>query len=141
MFVFLAAAVVVLSGAEAANNCSFTTVGTTMTLDGDCQTDATILVPDGMTLDGNGHTITGVDPAGGHFTGPVVGNGGATAHVTRLGVTVAGLANVCDAGDDRLRGIMFMGASGSITHNEVSDINQGPSGCQEGNAIEVPQLR
>jgi hypothetical protein len=44
---------------------------------------------------------------------------------------------VCDAGADRLRGIMFEGASGSITANRVIGINQGQSGCQEGNAIEV----
>ncbi len=32
---------------------------------------------------------------------------------------------------------MFDGASGSITDNSVTGINQGASGCQEGNAIEV----
>ncbi len=64
-------------------------------------------------------------------------NGGATAYVKNLTVTVSGLANVCDGGADRLRGIMFEGASGSITHNAILDLNQGASGCQEGNAIEV----
>src|SRR5205085_8057512 len=47
----------------------------------------------------------------------------------------------CDAGVDRLRGIIFDGASGSITDNVVTNINQKQgsvlSGCQEGNAIEV----
>ena len=33
-----------------------------MTLNGDCTTDATILVPNGFTLDGAGNTITAVDP-------------------------------------------------------------------------------
>lgn len=37
----------------------------------------------------------------------------------------------------RLRGILFDGAAGSITHNTVTNINQGASGCQEGNGIEV----
>ena len=64
-------------------------------------------------------------------------NGGTTAHVTDLTVTASGLTDVCDGGADRLRGIMFDGASGSITHNTVTGINQGASGCQEGNAIEV----
>lgn len=120
--------------------CSFTTSGTTMTLDADCTTDATILIPDGFTLDGAGHTITAIDPAGGHFLGGVVKNQGATAHVTNLEITTDGLANVCDGSgtpDNRLRGIFFDGASGSITGNTVSEINQGSSGCQEGNAIEV----
>jgi hypothetical protein len=32
---------------------------------------------------------------------------------------------------------LFDGASGTIRHNTVQNINQGASGCQEGNAIEV----
>lgn len=121
----------------ATTTCTFTTVGATMTLDGNCTTDGTILVPNGFTLDGGGYTITAVDPAGGHFLGAVVKNGGTSAHVRNLTVTASGLANVCDGGADRLRGIMFDGAAGSITNNIVTNVNQGPSGCQEGNAIEV----
>ena len=122
---------------SAVTDCTFTNIGTTMTLDADCTTDATISVTDGFTLDGNGYTITAVDPSGGHFLGAVIKNAGATAYVTNLGVATNGLANVCDGGDNRLRGIMFEGASGSITNSVVNDINQGLSGCQEGNAIEV----
>lgn len=122
---------------DSAAACTFTTVGTTDTLDGDCVTDHTILVPQGHTLDGDGHTITAVDPTGGHFVGAVVKNAGTTANVTNVTVTASGLANVCDGGDDRLRGILFDGAAGSITDNAVTHINQGLSGCQEGNGIEV----
>lgn len=125
------------TSALAAMTCTFTTVGSTMSLDADCTTDETIPVPDGMTLDGQGNAITAEDPSGGHFVGAVVQNAGATAYVTRLVVNTSNLSNVCDGGADRLRGIMFEGASGSITHNTVQDINQGPSGCQEGNAVEV----
>lgn len=123
--------------------CSFTTnaKSKTMTLNGDCTTSQSILVPNGYTLDGAGHTITAVDPPGDHFRGGVVRNGGAVANVTNLKVTASGLADVCDGGADRLRGILFDGASGSVTNNTVTHINQnqGPalSGCQEGNAIEV----
>ena len=123
--------------ARAATTCTFTTSGSTMTLDADCTTDSTITIPDGFTLDGAGHMITAVDPPSGHFVGAVVQNGGATAHVKNLTVTASGLADVCDAGAARLRGIMFEGASGSITKSDVIGINQGASGCQEGNAIEV----
>jgi hypothetical protein len=122
---------------KAAGTCTFTTSGSTMTLDADCTTDSTISIPNGFTLDGAGHMITAVDPPSGHFVGAVVQNGGATAHVKNLTVTASGLDNVCDAGNARLRGIMFEGASGSITKSEVIGINQGASGCQEGNAIEV----
>lgn len=127
--------------ARAAASCSFTTKGTTMTLTADCTTDRSIIIPNGFTLDGAGHTITAVDPTGGHFDGGVVQNGGATASVRDLIVTTSGLAEVCDAGADRLRGILFDGASGSITNNVVRGINQNQggriSGCQEGNGIEV----
>jgi hypothetical protein len=126
-----------ISPAEAATNCTFTTTGTTMTLDGDCTTDSTIFILDGFTLDGAGYTITAVDPPADHFRGAVVANEGATAYVVNLNVTASGLANACDSGDDRLRGILFEGASGAITHSSVMGLNQGPSGCQEGNAIEV----
>jgi hypothetical protein len=124
--------------AGATTTCAFTTSGTTMTLTADCITDESIVVPDGFTLDGNGNTITAQDPpAGEHFRGAVVKNGGSTAHVHNLAIDTSNLQNACDAGGDRLRGIMFDGASGSITHNAVTNINQGASGCQEGNAIEV----
>lgn len=125
--------------ASATTDCTFTddVTNKVWTLTADCQTDASIVIPDGYTLDGDGHTITAVDPVGGHFVGGVVRNAGPSAHVTDLTVTTSNLANVCDGGDYRLRGILFDGASGSITNNVVTGINQGPSGCQEGNAIEV----
>lgn len=126
-----------LAPSYALTDCTFTVVGTTMILDNDCTTDGTIFIPDGFTLDGAGNTITAVDPVSGHFLGAVVKNGGTTADVIDLVVAASGLADVCDAADDRLRGIMFDGASGSIVGNTVMDINQGASGCQEGNAIEV----
>lgn len=122
---------------NAATTCDFTTNANVMTLNGDCTTDSTILIPDGMTLDGNDHTITAVDPSGNHFRGGVIKNVGTTASVKNLTVNTDSLANACDGGDDRLRGILFQGASGSIMHNTVMNINQGSSGCQEGNAIEV----
>jgi hypothetical protein len=105
----------------------------------DCFTDQTIAVPNRYTLDGQGHTITAVDPANGHFLGAVVGNetGAAWVGVTNLTVTASGLADSCDGGTDRLRGILLDGAGGSITDNTVTDVNQGHSGCQEGNAIEI----
>jgi hypothetical protein len=118
--------------------CTFTTVTTTNTLNDDCTTPTSIIIPNGETLDGNGHTITAVDPAApGHFVGAVVKNGGTSANVINLTVTASGLADVCDAGDDRLRGILLDGAAGSITNNTVTEVRQGASGCQEGNSIEV----
>jgi hypothetical protein len=109
-----------------------------MVLQGNCETDSTILVPDGFTLDGGGFTITAVDPVGGHFTGAVIRNAGAVAHVTNVTVTASMLADVCDGGADRLVGILFDGAGGSIREVSVIGLRQGAtSGCQEGNAIVV----
>lgn len=125
--------------AQAATTCTFAddSLSMVMTLQGNCTTDETILVPDGYTLDGADYRITASDPSGDHFKGAVVTNAGTVAHITNLGVNMTGLSNVCDAGDDRLRGIMLEGAAGSISNSIVANVNQGASGCQEGNAIEV----
>ena len=119
--------------------CATTVSGTTMTLAADCQTDHTLLIPNGFTLDGAGHTITAIDPIGGHFLGAVLKNEGASASVTNITVTASGLADACDESnpDTRLRGILFAGAGGSITNSTVTGVRQGHSGCQEGNGIEV----
>lgn len=131
------------SGAQADTDCTFTTGGTTMSLEADCTTDTTIYIPDGMMLDGRGYSITAVDPEGDHFRGGIVSNEGTTAHVTDLVVQTDGLSDVCDNGfdnRDRLSGIQLWGASGSITQTTVQNINQGPSSCREGFAIEIRKL-
>lgn len=117
--------------------CQFINAGKLMILQKDCSTSTTILIPDGFTLVGNGHTITAINPAADHFRGAIVKNSGKTANVTGLTLTTKNLSDVCDEGDDRLRGIYFINASGSISGNTVNEINQGSSGCQEGNAIEA----
>ncbi|NOX71524.1 MAG: right-handed parallel beta-helix repeat-containing protein [Candidatus Micrarchaeota archaeon] len=123
--------------AYAYTNCHFRTYGTHMLLRNDCITDETIYIPDGMTLDGRNHAITAVDPPGSHFRGAIIKNAGSVANVRNLKIFARNLANVCDAGSDRLRVILFEGASGSIIKNTIYGPNQGNSGCQEGNAIEV----
>jgi len=144
IFVALFGPVAVFVPVHAESGCVFSAHGTTMELSADCTTDAPILVPEGFTLDGAGHTITAVDPPREHFLGAVVANAGTHANVMNLRITASNLADVCDindktAGTDfRLRGIQFKGASGMITHNTVTDINQGAeSSCWEGAGIEV----
>jgi parallel beta-helix repeat protein len=126
--------------AFAATTCVFATRGTTLVLRADCQTDQSIAVPDGFTLDGSGHRIAAVDPPSGHFLGAVVQNAGASANVRNLTVEALALSNTCDPSgspDSRLAGIRFQNAAGTISGNSVLGINQGQSGCQEGNAIAV----
>jgi len=131
---------VTLASSGPTSACNFDVTATSMTLTADCTTDQTILVPNGKTLDGNGHSITAVDPAGGHFLGAVVANAGTVANVKNLTVTASNLATTgCDAFPASLAGIRLDGASGSISDNTVTAIQQGANGdgCQEGNAIEV----
>ena len=135
---FLVDGLSLASSTPVTTNCNFVfSGGQYMDLRNDCTTDGTILIPNGYELRGYQHTITAIDPPGAYFVGAVVKNAGASASVTRLKVTTSGLDDVCHAGDDRLRGIMLDGASGRISFNTVTNINQGQSGCQEGNAIEV----
>jgi putative cofactor-binding repeat protein len=130
----------VSSAAEAATSCVFDVAAGTMRLEADCTTDASIVIPDGLTLDGNYHTITAVDPPGRHFLGAILVNGGRRASVINTRLEADALANICDVGDARLRGILFDGASGVLKGNTILDINQGASACQEGNAIELWNL-
>lgn len=118
-------------------SCVFNKTNSTWTLAGDCTTVQTIFLPAGVTLDGAGHTITAKDPSGGHFLGAIVQNEGSSANVINLTLTTDNLTNACDGGDARLRGIFFKGAAGTIANNTVQNLNQGNSGCQEGNAIEA----
>ena len=123
--------------AEAADDCIFEVSGSTMRLAADCRTDASLVIPHGMTLDGARHTISAVDPPGGHFTGAILVNGGRLASVVNVRLSAQSLASVCDGAEARLRGILLNGASGVLSGNTVVDINQGRSACQEGNAIEI----
>jgi hypothetical protein len=134
------ALVLVATAADAATTCAFDRSGTTWRLTADCTTDSTLVIPDGVTFDGANQTITAIDPAGGHFAGAVIASGGATASIVNTRITTQALADVCDGGPSRLRGIFFDGAAGVIRNNLVADINQGSSRCQEGNAIEVRSL-
>src|SRR5579864_7899406 len=117
LFVLLACFAV--ANLRAANDCVFITTGTTLTLQNDCMTDASLLVPQGFTMDLNGHTVTAHDPTGDHFRGGVITNGGTAASVTNGTIQASGLSDVCDGGADRLRGVLFDGAAGSITNLKV----------------------
>lgn len=113
-----------------------------LALKSDCASDLPLVVPDGFTFDGAGRVLTAVDAADGHFAGAVLRNRGATMHVRNLTVTTDSLADVCDSGADALRGVLFEGASGSVTDSEVRGLRQGgdAGGCQEGHGIEVRNL-
>ena len=125
------------AAAQAQSECRFTRSGSVVTLMADCTTETSIVISDGMTFDGNTHSITAVDPPGGYFQGPIVVARGGSASIINTRVTAALRANVCAEGEARLRGIYFDGASGEIGSNTVDSIHRVPSSCEEGNAIEV----
>jgi hypothetical protein len=124
----------------AAEGCLFLESGNTWTLDSDCTVDGSLVVPDGVTLDGAQHTIIAIDPLNGAFRGGIIVSGGASATVVNTVITAVMLTNVCQEGHERLRGIYFNGASGVIRGNTILNVNKGASACQEGNAIEVRNL-
>ena len=129
----------VLAGAVsagAATTCRFELAGTTLRLLDDCTTDTSIAVPDGMTLDGANHWIVGLDPASGRFHGGVIVAAGRRANVVNTMITTIFLADGCEIGSRRLRGIYFDGAAGDLRNNVVTGIRL-RSPCDEGYGIEV----
>ena len=84
LVLFLLVAFILATGAFATTDCVFNNVGSTMFLQGNCMTDETLFVPDGFTLDGQYYTISAFDPAGDHFKGAVIQNGGTVANVKNL---------------------------------------------------------
>lgn len=138
--VFLCTSVLGVASARAESTCRFNRQGDTLRLAADCQTDQTLFIPAGLTLDGQGHRVRAVDPPGGSFSGAVVRNEGSRANLKRLVIDAGNLLPVChptEPEDLRMRAVLFMGASGSITDNRIVAVNQGESGCQEGIGIEV----
>ena len=136
----LLTALFVLAGigpAGAETTCWFDLTGSIMRLLGDCVTDASIEVPDGTTLDGAEHTILAIDPLVGRFQGGVIVARGREAVVVNTRITTTVLADGCETGARRLRGIYFDGAGGAIQNNVVSAIVKRGSACEEGYGIEV----
>ena len=120
--------------------CAFSLQDKRVALEADCTTDSTLFIPEDFTFDGQDHTVTAVDPPGGHFAGAVLRNRGGTARVRDVTVTASGLKDICEpVAARRLRGIQLEGASGEVVDTVVHDLGKGldTSGCQEGFGIEV----
>ncbi len=111
----------------------------TYTLTQDCDTYATINVPDGWTLNGNGHTMHAIeDSAHPNFPGPVVKaavgtDSAATLNVENLTIQGLGFSNGANSGG-LLSGIYMQRAGGKITNVTVTGISHA-NGVQEGVGI------
>lgn len=118
---FLSLFFAITAGWASSQSCNFVTSSTTMTLAADCVTAATITIPDGITLNGNGHSITAVNPSGGSFVGPVLSNAFGATHASVKNVILdapdLGIGAVCP--DTPVSGIVFDSVSGSITGTTV----------------------
>ena len=119
---------------------SIDTVTQTLTMTGDCTTSQGLVLHDGWTLDGAGHTLTVGDPSSGSFTGAVLSNEpvtDATMNVRDLHL-VGSLAAGCSGS---LYGIRLSDAQGSISNVTIDGIRYGTgSGCQSGNSLDITNV-
>jgi hypothetical protein len=121
---------------------AFRTQEQRLALEADCATDGAFFIPEGITFDGAGRVLRAVDAPGAPFSGAVVRNRGTRMHVRNLLIEGERLAGGCTAGAGALRGVLFEGASGSITDSQVRGLQKegDKAGCQEGHGIEVRNL-
>ncbi len=138
----LATPVLVSTSAQAVGPlgaCNVTQAGSTITLTSNCTTSTTITVADGMTVDGDGYSITAIDPVGDNFTGPVLKAATgtpttpATLNVKNLNVVASLAAHPATAS---LSGLYYENAGGTITNVSLSGLTA-ESGGGAGRALEV----
>ena len=125
---------------SATTTCVFVQTAKALTLQGPCTTDEPILIPNNLTLNGQGFKITAIDPPAGNFVGPIVKTLGKAANVNNLFLRT-NLADVCNADADKVIGILFDHAAGTISGVNIT-INKaaGTSTCSEGVAVQVQAL-
>ena len=140
------AAAVPIPGGDITTVCTGTTSGTTFTLTADCgEVTSPLTVPNGFTVQGDGHVITATDPAGVSFHGGIVTNapGATEMHVNNVIIQAVGFvfhgAQNCESapgsGAQLVQvGLLFEDAGGTASDVTVRDITQ-HSGCQTGNGI------
>ncbi len=112
------------------------TTPNTWILQSDCTTSSTIVITDGITLDGKQHTIT-AEESGTPFPGPIISSDtsvqGAKLSVVRLKITT-NFGNV--SGGDPVVGIKFDGAYGAVSNTTITGVSHGNTG-DDGYGIEV----
>ncbi|MBA3233026.1 MAG: right-handed parallel beta-helix repeat-containing protein, partial [Propionibacteriales bacterium] len=100
-----------------------------MALPGDCTTYATIQVPDGVTIDGNGHTITAESTAVAPFDGPIISSAPGSAGVAAPTMTVEHVRIVAQgfatATGGHVAGVLFDGAYGSVSDVRIEGVSLG----------------
>jgi len=123
------------------DNCTAddTTTPNTWILQADCTTSSTIVIPDGITLDGKLHTITALEAPGTPFSGPIIASAsGTTGAPTVLKVQKLSITTNFGAvsGANPAVGIKFDGAYGSVSNVTISAVSHGNPG-DDGYGIEA----
>jgi hypothetical protein len=96
----------------------------TFTLTADCgPVTAPLTVPDGMTIDGGGHTISATDAGGPQWNGGIVTNAGASMNIKNVTITgpATGFQGQCGT---VMYGLYFLDASGTVDNVTVDHIFQ-----------------
>ena len=137
--VILSGGVVAAADPSVETACAGMLSGNTFALGADCDTTVPLTIPDGVTLNGAGHTITAHDITGtpGSFNGAVLSNAGPSMSIEDLTIMGTGFTQtqpVGSCGRATLNGIWFNGAGGSVTNVTVTGITEN-SNCQVGRAI------
>lgn len=114
-------------------------VGTTWHLRADCAATAPLVLLDGVTFDGNGHTMWVVDGEMAPFEGNVILGYGGTASVRNVTIDGSNLTQSCEQGQ-HLQGVRFFDVEGTISHVTVKHLNPDPETmCGHGIVIEGPE--
>lgn len=130
--------------AAALGSCDVTIAGLVYTLTSDCQVTTAIDVPDGVTLDGAGYTITAVETPALRYAGlavlrSAVGDASAAAVMNVKNLHIETNFTVGGNSGGELYGILMENAGGTIDNVTVDGISHG-NGVQEGKAIMARNL-
>ncbi|MFN8661414.1 MAG: right-handed parallel beta-helix repeat-containing protein [Thermomicrobiales bacterium] len=85
----------------------------TVELTANCTTEESLVVPDGWTFDGNGHTVWPLDPLDRPFAGGVIARTGGEATVRDVTIDGGFFRNACP--DTPVTGVSFSGAGGEMS--------------------------
>ncbi|MFN8592531.1 MAG: right-handed parallel beta-helix repeat-containing protein [Thermomicrobiales bacterium] len=98
----------------------------TQTLLANCRTDRPLFVPGGWTFDGDGHTISVVDPPGGRFVGGAIMVSDEVGSVRDVTIDGANLNAPClvDHAQTYLTGVLFADATGAVTDITVRNLRR-----------------
>jgi len=121
--VVVVAEAVPAAAADITTACTGTTNGSTFTLTADCTTTEPLTVPDGITLDGGGFTISATDAGVAQWNGGIVSNAGTSMHIKNVTITgpAGGFQGQCGT---VMYGIYFLDASGTVDNVTVDHIFQ-----------------